>query len=235
MEYIQCTHCGKRYAVNEQIRAAEGQFTTCKSCDEKFLIAIHSGEKNKAKDDEQVVSTGSWDPSLTMPEENAGRTDDVSVEDYLGDAEDDAEEVLAILQAKRKKQRLMYAGGGVLVVLLGVGIWFWLHASGEQAAVTPSTRPAQQKAQLSPRELDMRNDACRHAAALQWLLDSKAMTGQYDGKAFVRLIKSSEKQSDEVRKHCKNPEILRELIAAATRQKQPDWLKDDIAIVTNHR
>ena len=128
MEYIQCTHCGKRYEVSEQIRAAAGQFTTCKACDEKFLIVVHSGKRLKETKDEDVISTGGWDPSLTMPEDDSKDVaeEDGSAEDFLGDEDDDGAQVLATLQAKRKKQQMMYALVALVVVIL-VGAWLLLQ------------------------------------------------------------------------------------------------------------
>jgi hypothetical protein len=69
MEYIECTHCEKRYAVNSQIKASEGEFAKCKSCHDKFLIVIHDSEKIEANqpDEDEFDATIGWNPTLTVP------------------------------------------------------------------------------------------------------------------------------------------------------------------------
>jgi len=236
MEYIQCTHCGKRYEVSEQIRAAAGQFTTCKACYEKFLIVVHSAKKLKETKDEDVVSTGGWDPSLTMPEDdqNDSKAEDQAVEDYLGDEDDDGAQVLAALQAKRKKQQMFYALIAVVVCSMIVGAWLFLQEDNNLPATTVNQKTAT-KVQLSAKEMDMKNVACRQAAAVQWLLDSKVMHSQYSADVFVRMLKLSEEQSAAVRKVCKNTQVIQEIIKAATNQVKPDWFKAEIETIQSRR
>ncbi|WP_038248836.1 hypothetical protein [Ghiorsea bivora] len=236
MEYIQCTHCGKRYEVSEQIRAAAGQFTTCKACHEKFLIVVHSAKKLEETKDEGLVSTGGWDPSLTMPEDdqNDAKAEDQAVEDYLGDEDDDGAQVLAALQAKRKKQQMFYALIAVVVCGMIAGAWFFLQQDDNLPATTVNQKAAT-KVQLSAKEMDMKNVACRQAAAVKWLLDSKVMHSQYSADTFVRMLKLSEEQSAEVRKICKNPQVIQEIIKAATNQVKPDWFKAEIETIQSRR
>jgi len=236
MEYIQCTHCGKRYEVSEQIRAAAGQFTTCKACHEKFLIVVHSGEKLEETKDEDVVSTGGWDPSLTMPEADSKDVaeEDGSAEDFLSDEDDEGAQVLATLQAKRKKQQMMYALVALVVVIMLAGGWFFLQESSHQTA-TMANQQVSTKIQLSAKEIDMKNVECRQAAAMQWLLDSKVMHTNYSAEAFVRMLKLSEQQTAQVRKVCKNTQVTQEIIKAATNKEKPAWFKAEIEAVQSNR
>jgi len=236
MEYIQCTHCGKRYAVSEQIRAAAGQFTTCKSCHEKFLIVVHSGEKLKETKEDDVVSTGGWDPSLTMPEDDSKKAndEDQAVEDYLTDEDDDGAQVLAALQAKRKKQQKLYALVAALVCMIAAGAWFFLQEDDSQSTTMVNQKTAA-KVQLSAKEMDMKSAECRQAAAVKWLLDNKVMHSQYSADEFVRMLKLSEEQSAEVRKVCKNNQVIQEIIQAATNQVKPDWFKVEIETIQSRR
>lgn len=240
MEYIQCTHCGKRYEVSEPIRAAAGQFTTCKACDEKFLLVVHSGEKLKETASEDMVSTGGWDPSLTMPEdESEDESEDVApenqpVEDYWGDDEDDGAQVLAALQAKRKKKQVMYAMIGLLVCAMVAGAWFFLQDDNQQVATTTNQKSSA-KVKLSAKELDMNNAACRQAAAVQWLLDNKVMHTSYSAESFVRMLKLSEEQTAQVHKVCKDTHVTQDIIKAATEQIKPDWFKTEIETILSRR
>jgi NAD-dependent SIR2 family protein deacetylase len=236
MEYIQCTHCGKRYEVSEQIRAAAGQFTTCKACHEKFLIVVHSGKRLEEKKEDDIVSAGGWDPSLTMPEDEPkeANDEDQAVEDYLSDEGDDGAQVLAALQAKRKKQKMLYILIAVLVCMIAAGVWFFLQEDSTQSITTVNQKTAV-KVQLSAKEMDMKNAACRQAAAVKWLLDNKVMHSQYSADAFVRMLKLSEEQSVELRKVCKKTQVIQEIIQAATNQVKPDWFKVEIETIQNRR
>ncbi|MCF6208082.1 MAG: zinc-ribbon domain-containing protein [Ghiorsea sp.] len=236
MEYIQCTHCGKRYEVSEQIRAAAGQFTTCKACDEKFLIVVHSGKRLEETKDEDVISTGGLDPSLTMPEDDSKNIteEDGSVEDFLGDEDDEGAQVLATLQAKRKKQQMMYALVALVVVLILIGGLFFLQESNHQTA-TMANQQVSTKVQLSAKEIDMNNVECRQAAAMQWLLVSKVMHTSYSAEAFVRMLKLSGQQTEQVHKVCKNTQVIQEIIKAATNKEKPAWFKVEIETIQSRR
>lgn len=235
MEYIQCTHCGKRYEVSDQIRDAAGQFTTCRSCDEKFLVVIHSGKKHTPEQDDSTVSTGGWDPSLTMPENTPkAATKEVSVEEYLDEDAGDGTEVLLELQAQRKKKNVLYAGAGLVVVALLAGVWFLLQDTNKNQGNIISKQPVK-KVTLSAQAQDASNPECRQAAALQWLLDTKIMHTNYTGEAFVRMLKSSAQQTAKIHKVCKSPNLIQDIIAAATKQEKPDWFKAEIEVIQDSR
>ena len=79
MKYIECTHCGKRYASNDKIEATAGKFVRCKNCLEKFMIVLHQMKKSD-DDNESHSATDGWDPELTaepsMEIESAAPTQD---------------------------------------------------------------------------------------------------------------------------------------------------------------
>ena len=236
MEYIQCTHCGKRYEVSEPIRAAAGQFTTCKACHEKFLIVVHSGEKLKETKDDDVISTGGWDPSLTMPEDDSHDVsiEDKSEEDYLDDEDDGGAQVLAALQAKRKKKQMLYMFIALGVCSILAVFWFIFQEDSNQASTTVAQKVST-KVQLSTKKIDMNNAECRQAAARQWLLDSKVMHTNYSAEAFVRMLKLSEQQTAQVRKVCKSVDVTQEIIKAATNKEKPAWFKAEIEAIQSNR
>ncbi|MDQ7002982.1 MAG: hypothetical protein Q9N02_09920 [Ghiorsea sp.] len=236
MEYIQCTHCGKRYEVSEPIRAAAGKFTACKACDEKFLIVVHSEKKLQEIEDEDVAPEGGWDPSLTMPEDENRDVSpkDQAVEDGWGDGEDDGAKILAALQAKRKKKQMMYALIALFVCGIIAGVWFLLQDDSQQVVATTSQKTPV-KVQLSAKALDMNNAACREAAAMQWLLDNKVMHSSYSAEDFVRMLKLSEEHTAEIHKLCKDTHVTQDIIKAATEQTKPDWFKAEIENILSRR
>ncbi|MDX8394820.1 MAG: zinc-ribbon domain-containing protein [Mariprofundaceae bacterium] len=40
MEYIQCSHCQKKYSVNDKVRASAGKKIRCKACEKPFEIVV---------------------------------------------------------------------------------------------------------------------------------------------------------------------------------------------------
>ncbi|MDX8388380.1 MAG: hypothetical protein R8M46_07605 [Ghiorsea sp.] len=237
MEYIQCTHCGKRYAVSDQIRESEGQFTTCKSCKEKFLMIIHDSEAAKLDNDDSVISTGGWDPSLTMPdEEDRGASGEAGdSEEHLLD-DDDGAQVLAALQAARKKKKRLYILSGLTAAVLISSLWLTFMV--EDPIAPPATESMSQKVKKqaeSAKVQDANNDACKNAAAQQWLIDYKAMHADYTGDEFVRLVKLSGQQTEKVKAACKSLTIIKDIITAATAKEKPSWFKTEIEVMQANR
>jgi len=247
LEYIECTHCGKRYAVNDKIRESAGDFARCKNCFEKFLLVVRdSDEFGIETQDEGFNATegwnptltvpppteqdeagddGGWDPSLTMPEEN--EEDSASYEPSLDDEQmqEKAQETLAAIQAKKKKMLINYVLLGVVLSLLAISLYMLFAPEKNQPVSGLETKAMKRP---SVQELDKVNPDCRQAAARQWLLDYKAMHGQYSGKEFVELLHDTEKQSLLVQKLCQNKRLLRTIIAAATHKEKPEWLSKEI-------
>ncbi len=48
MEFIQCPHCQKQYAVNDKLRAAVGKRIRCKHCTQAFQIIIQQASQTEA-------------------------------------------------------------------------------------------------------------------------------------------------------------------------------------------
>ena len=240
LDYIQCTHCGKRYAASDEIREAEGQFTTCQSCKAKFLIVVHTQEPEatKIQPEDDIISTGGWDPSLTMPESESQAADEEDgSEQFLDD--DGGTEVLQALQAERKKKQRLYALAGIALVLVLAALAFVLMndetiVPTENSATTAPTKTAAQVAQ-SAKVQDANSMECRQAAAQQWMIDYRAMHSNYSGDEFVRILKMSEQQTEKVHKFCQSKTLIEEMIKAATVKEKPDWLKAEIKVLQDSR
>lgn len=242
VDYIQCTHCGKRYAVSGEIRDAEGQFTVCQACKEKFIIVVHSPQTKAEKllENEDVVSTGDWDPSLTMPKRDRDDGSEENQPEQFVDNEDDDDgaQIPRALQTSRKKKQRLYIAVGLGGAMLLTTLWFVLMneevvAPPERA--TEAIKNASQMAQ-SVKVHDANNGECRQAAAQKWLIDYRAMHSNYSGEEFVRILKMSDQQTVKVHQFCKNKTIIQDIVAAATAQEKPDWLKAEIQMLEdNHK
>jgi len=231
MRYIQCTHCGKRYETSEKIEASVGKFTTCSSCHEKFLIVIQEEEKVLEKE----TVTGGWDPALTMPVEH----DDHLVPDLdlPEDVEDEtsAEDTLKALKAAKKKKLLIY--GGIALCIGILAIIFFMMMDEQQSTRQDAKQPLKEakKVAQSAQAHDKSSATCRQAAAQQWMIDDHAMHGTYTGDEFVRLLKRSQQQSSEVRKHCKQHNVIAMIIDAATAKEKPQWFSTEIEVIQKSR
>jgi len=230
MRYIQCTHCGKRYETSEKIEASVGKFTTCSACNEKFLIVIQ-----EEKVVEKETATSGWDPALTMPvEHDEGLVPDLTLPEDVDD-ETSAEDTLKELKAAKKRKLIVY--GGIVLCVGIVGIVF-LMMMGEQEStqqdVNQSLNEAKKVAQ-SAQAHDKSSATCRQAAAQQWMIDDHAMHGTYTGDEFVRLLKRSQQQTSEVRKHCKQQNVIAMIIDAATAKEKPQWFSTEIEVIQKSR
>ena len=269
MEYIECTHCGKRYAANEKIHASEGEFVRCKNCLEKFMIVVHDSEKRGlASDDDELGATGDWDPTLTAPPQDAAAlagheqseeseqdiaqpvsesNEDDSVMEWdpsltmpTNDSEnedDEAEQLsdeeiqaqaeasLAAVKQEKKKKIILYSVLGATLVLLALTLYMAFLGNEEEQAVSTQVETVKH---ISPEELDKDSPECRAAAARQWLLDYKAMHGNYDAQTFENMLEQSQFRTDDVRKACKAPRLLKNILDTATAGERPDWFAKEI-------
>ena len=234
MDYIECTHCGKQFAITEKVKAAEGKLVPCAACKEKFKIVINSEETSaKGLKRKPMVSDEGWDPSKTMPipnEKDGGASqpsDEQSIDD---DDDEEASEVLAQLQAARKKKMMTYAGLG-LVVLLLLATSMMVTEEEVVQSIAVVKKAAPKKVEIK----DENNPACKQEAAKQWLIDYQAMHGDYSADEFVRILKRSQLQTKSVNEKCKRSTIIKEIITAATAKEKPEWFEAEIDVLQANR
>jgi len=125
LEYIQCTHCNKRYAANEKARAAVGKFTPWRNCKEEFLVVILDTEA-RGEDQNITISSEGWDPSQTMSQVTDHSIVDLShtiKEDDAGE-EEQAREVLATMRKEKRNKQLKLLAL-VLILLAAAAAYFF--------------------------------------------------------------------------------------------------------------
>ena len=76
MEYIQCPHCEKKYAVNDKLKAAAGKLTRCKHCQATFTISIEQTGTEELQ--EPAVEDGSAVKTETTAQPEATNRPDES-------------------------------------------------------------------------------------------------------------------------------------------------------------
>jgi len=87
MEYIQCTHCHKKYRVTDQVRAASGRVVKCKACGEAMKIVIFESPADVAPaaqviDSQNIKHTDELqDSSPTPPKSRESKPDEKTLND----------------------------------------------------------------------------------------------------------------------------------------------------------
>jgi len=263
LQYIKCTHCGKRYAANEKIIKSEGDFVRCKNCLEKFMIVVHDSEKrgvetanegfdategwdptltlpphqaenlmheesNSSPSEDKDSDEMDWDPSQTMPEVDTSAADD-SEEEALSDEEIQAKAEAALAAVKKEKKKKLLMGGVLGVTLLLLGLTLYVALFDDEPQIQPVSHTIQKR--VSPEVLDKNSSECRVAAAKLWILDNRAMNTDYSGEVFIELIEKTKSQETLLEESCKNPLLSKQILDAATAQKQPEWFASEIQAV----
>ena len=278
MDYIECTHCGKCYAVNDKIRNSEGDFVRCKNCLEKFMLVIHDANKRGVSTDKKSFNaTEGWDPTLTAPPQDAEalKNSDIPLreepkdfpeqeveavaesaerennvvdwdpsatmpeapaeqdgieEEALSDeeAQTKAEAVLREIQQAKKKKLVVYGILAATMILLVFSLY--MAFPGDETHDLVQTK--QVAPHLNPEDIDKKSEACRTAAARQWILDDKAMHENYDAKTFMQMLKQAENREADVKSVCKNPRLLKAILDAATLGETPDWFAAEVQAIS---
>jgi len=236
MEYIQCTNCDKKYGVNDNIRAAVGKSIKCKACNSVFPIVIHDTEAKPVPPKEDApqaapAAAGGWDPSEVMPPKESVKEAVKKQADPEEDEADDASD-LALLHAavQKKKKQQLYTGIGLGVcLLLGVAVLSMLDEEGE-VVVAPVAKQVQtmQQKKVVTKLNDHDNQACKQAAAEQWLIDFRVMNSDYSAQEYVQMLEQSQNQSAKVREACADESVVAEILESATAKQQPSWFEAEI-------
>jgi len=229
LEYIQCTHCNKRYAANDKARAAVGKFTPCRNCKEDFLVVILDTEA-RGEDQNITISSEGWDPSQTMSQVTDHSIVDLAhtiKEDDTGE-EARAREVLASMRKEKRNKNVKLLA--LVLVLLAATVAYFVTQDDSKLSVS-SINQLQAPSTLTHEEIDANNAECRAAAAQKWITDYTVMHTDYTAEKFVLLLKTSQRQAEKINAACKNKQLIAQLIDAATAKIEPAWIQTDITIL----
>ncbi len=79
------------------------------------------------------------------------------------------------------------------------------------------------------------SNECKEAATDQWFTDYMITNGSMTGREYIRLLDKSSKQTDAVRKLCKEKYLASRITEAAKLGKKPDWIKAEIEARSSSR
>lgn len=254
LEYIQCQHCSKKYAVSEKLRSAAGRKIRCKHCQQVFEIAICSDEPAAATastqgDVEEVVVEPAVSSSAV---DQAGSDITAERESEEGSqAQGDSAQSDARPLPKKSRVQLMITITLTLLLIAAAtvaGLYFYqpeLFRPAQKAA-TDTVMPAQlvdpmltnrerqtalqrdAGADGDQRHGDQPSQACKDAAAEYWLRTRVLATTKLETKAYMQLLEMNLEQAEQIRQWCHDKDIVSRVAKAARAGEEPEWIAAEI-------
>jgi len=237
MEYIQCTHCSKKYGINDKVRAAAGRNITCKGCGESFKIVIFET------------------PTPSMPKANQAAAKNESLEPTVKERSSTQPERKKTIphQSKTNHKKKKLSPSMLLgVAIIAFSIYMFYQdrnfdvgqpfVATETAKPTPKPSehsplaPAEEEAPINKPKVLIHQDlseACKNISAQQWVMDYTMMHGMPEKSEYVRMLDESVQNTAEIRKKCGSSSIVQEVLATATKGAPPKWLEKHVsALIT---
>jgi len=238
MEYIQCSHCNKKYGVNDKIRAATGRNITCKNCQQAFEIILFETPTPSVPE-----STATDVKNETLEPRAQARKNSPNQPKSQRQARSKPE---PIVEHKKKLSPSMLLG---IAILLASIYAFYQDRSvnvGEPFVATETPKPSpnaapvtnheeQTTATTEPKTIIHKNlsEACKAIAAQEWVIDYTMMHGMPDGREYVHSIDESLQNTAKIRKECGSSKIVQEVLASAKQGVPPKWLEMHVsALIT---
>jgi len=239
MEYIQCSHCNKKYGINDKVRAAAGRNIVCKGCGESFEIVIFETPTasmpatNKAAVENETIEPSAKETTGKQAERKKNK--EPQRKTNLKDLE------------KKKFSPSMFLGIAIIAISIYV---FYADRSidiGKPFVATETPKPniqATDHPALASEEVDLvskpkkpvhqeLSEACKTIAAQEWVMDYTMMHGLPEKSEYVRMLDESVQNTAEIREKCGGSSIVQEVLATATKGIPPKWLEMHVsALIT---
>jgi len=254
MEYIQCSHCHKRYRVNDQVRAAAGRMVTCKDCGNptEIIILEEPDPIGKKKPAAQESSPTKKQPTPLKKEEARGASQ-AEKHDSQAHAVDSTPE-----RAEKSHRKItLSALLGVCIVAASI---YGFYQGRSPTLPNESATASNQSAEFQPRPTvspmqaiesnPKTNDpalitaenpkgystACKEIAANQWILDYSISHGTPQGDEYMRMLERGVNNSAAIRTSCGGSRVVAEVLQTAKEGVPPEWLVQQINDITqaNH-
>lgn len=239
MEYIQCLHCNKKYATNDKIRAAVGRKITCKACSESFEIVIFETPtasmlaSNKAAVENETIEPSAKETMHKQPEHKKNNKPQKKTS-------------LKDLEKKSFSPSMLL---GITIIAISIYVFYADRSIdiGEPFVATETPKPniqATNHPTLTPEEVSLvskpkknvpqeLSEACKAIAAQEWVMDYTMMHGVPEKSEYARMLDESVQNTAEIRKKCGGANIVREVLASATKGIPPKWLEMHVsALIT---
>jgi len=244
-DFVRCKNCLDKFMIvvhdseKHGLETEDEGFEATEGWDPTLTLPPHNAEdlmreeKHPSPSEDKDNDEMDWDPSQTMPEVDTSAAD-ASEEEALSDEEIQAKAEAALAAIKKEKKKKLFMGGilGIALLLLALTLYMALFNDAKQVQSVKQTA----EKHVSPEVLDKNSSECRMAAAKLWHLDNRAMNTDYSGEVFLELIDKTQSQEALLGRMCKNRQLSKQILEAATAQKQPEWFAFEIQTiqVTSH-
>ena len=251
MEYIQCTHCSKKYGINDKVRAAAGRSIACKGCGESFEIVIFETpspsmpEKNQAAAKNEILEPTAKEAKNNNPQPERQETNSTQSEHKKTKVRQTKTRLKDAEKKKLSPSMLL----GVAIIAISVYMFYQDRSVdiGQPFVATempkPNPKPIEHVA-LAPEEVvpasapkafihQELSEACKDIAAQQWVIDYTMMHGIPEKSEYVRMLDEGVQNTAEIREKCGSSSIVQEVLATATKGVPPKWLEMHVsALIT---
>ncbi len=243
--YFQCPHCRTRYAATAKARAADGKRIRCKHCHEPFTLTIVAASRPRTP-----PPATSAKKAAAKPRPNRVTPKPAAAKAKRGKPRSRFQFGAVILLLAL----LGYGGWWGNYYFLSTPATVTTEAEQQPRATEKQAKqqpaPAKEEAPLvdpkvvkelteeaqrpDPSSLNFKaSQACRDVAAAQWLNDYTLTHTNFGRTEFVRLLDESVSLTEQIRKKCKNNQLLLSVIESAKAGKKPLWLAPLINALIN--
>ncbi|MDQ6995691.1 MAG: zinc-ribbon domain-containing protein [Mariprofundaceae bacterium] len=255
MEYIQCTHCHKKYRVNEQVRAAAGRMVKCKDCGERIEIIIFQDSDDSPPDANDVQQEAEKRTADSQAKEQAvSKETAIEPEPKANINKQKHDSHQANENHPSSKKITLSAILGVFII--AGSLYGFFQGRSQQADDLHQDVKADNASQTMHQKHEMTfekpllkskltipqekknvsgySDACKEAAAQQWLTDFKVSHGKQTGHDYMSLLDQGIQTSALIRKECGGSHVVAEVLQAAQKGLPPEWLVKTINELTGN-
>ena len=228
MEFVQCTSCHKKYAVNDKVRNNIGRVIKCSACKNTFPIVIQHATPQIAAE----TSYPSKEASAETPNKTQLKKFRLALPKWFKN-----------LSSQERKQ-LYISAALLLTLIVGVSTLPFLSQKPDENHVRVTTQNSTVEIAEKPISSSLRtkeegnsnalislereNASCKEAAAAQWLNDMKIIHSMYSNDEYMNLLDSGQEFSESIRSNCDNEEIVHHILQAARDRKEPIGISAEI-------
>jgi len=255
MEYIQCTHCNKKYGINDKVRAAVGRNIACKGCGESFEIVIFETPTPSTPQESQASATEQTPPADTKTPDtrkSEAETQENNIQEEHAETQQTGARKRRVRIVPEHKEKKFFSPSmllGVAIIALS-GYIFYQDRNidiGKPFVATEMPRPSAKVSEKVTLEQDSQepaikkkafayeklSEACKSIAAQQWVMDYTMMHGMPEKSEYTRMLDESVQNTAEIRKKCGSSSIVQKVLATATKGTPPKWLEKHVsALIT---
>ncbi|MDQ6969768.1 MAG: zinc-ribbon domain-containing protein [Mariprofundus sp.] len=254
MEFIQCPHCQKKYAISDQLRAAVGKKIRCKHCSEVFDINIQMASKKPAPSP-AASPVAEQEPQIKAAQAKKKKLNiqlmitivlliilmAVAIGAYLffnkdslfgTSPEQDTQRIIPqeLIKPVAIKLSSPVNDHAVKKVEQKKAVTLAQHkpaALPASAAVKSQTIP--EPAVPVDKQASQPSQVCKDISADYWVRSHRLATTSMDTATYMKLLDQNLEQADEIRQRCKQKGLISKIAKASRTNQKPAWIAQEIS------